>query len=928
MLLQLSEWQQATTSLRIATKRKRTKGSPVSKKQNGGHNLDILPVAVSFVPSTRQPRPSKRRKSDAKDPDEVHPLLAVTASHGIIVLGKLQSQNGVFRESAKMQYSSRPGKQSAFLPEAAASDCSLPRIAAVVKGDQVYALQNQNKVIASWSAASEGPDDSTIAGVAKLSLPETAMSMGVVGKNKTILYGTLSDGRCYVGFWATDTADSAAGGNSLKSHVFKSPHGKDKRHISTVMLPVSNPGKGGGKRKVSETSDENFVLSQVFADKSGFTIIKYQLRVVRGSVELKDNGMSTSCMEVTPKEAPDISIDPAHALFAQDSNFLTIMYEEVTRKEIINGKKTKTETRVHKICHLSLSDGLLKADPFEVPASTRHFGFVAENLLALATIDSILFFELARGILIRSINVSDVVSDTKDWSLITDSKKGTIVIVSAQPTNLHVAVATVSIKAGDSRRNEFTLADGLRASMISNSHIVVDSEATPTRDLMCFETILKNSEEPAHSQKSVAVSDALASISTCLDNVLDPKDATIKENLLLSAYESALAKVVPAPLSPKKRNGEKQDKNGTHNKIPKHSSENDAFSDRGETPPTAPQEFIDGATTLMLAAMQLPMIESKVVDTKITHAKLDARLILYRLIRSGKVSARRHFQVFSDDDSNNDLLFSVLRAMELNNKCGQRTVSAVDLIHEMLTSCADITERQLVTMIHYTMCKALPEDLAESILGWQRFSADHPYSMLAKEFSELHSAQQKLKDGSKKCFEAQKDVEKLSPKILKVGLAFLVERIVMYSKPNESLLRIALSQGLTNQCEAPTLAKILLELLGHETDNVAGRRCYVAATKWIFILCEACREALSHESSGDKSHLSVVFDRLKQSVDQNNRIITLGPALASVRGALARDKEEDYGSVGEPQKVAKIGRVPKDPTPKKLAAYSIEQLIF
>lgn len=927
MLLQLSEWQQATTSLSIVTKRKRTKGSPVSKKQNG-HYLDILPVAVSFVPPTRRPRPSKRRKSDAKDPDEVHPLLAVTASHGITVLGKAQSQNNVFRESAKMQYSSRPGKQSAFLPEGA-SDCSLPHIAAVVKGDQVYALQNQNKVIASWSSAGEGPDDSTIAGVAKLSLPEPAMSMGVVGKNKSILYGTLSDGRCYVGFWATDTADSAAGGNSLKSHMFKSPHTKDKRHISTVMIPVSSPGKSGGKRKATETPDENFVLSQVFADKSGFTIIKYQLRVLRGSVELKENGMSTSCVEVTPKESSGVFIDPAHSLYAQDSNFLTVMYEEVTRKEIINGKKTKTETRVHKICHLSLADGLLKADPFEVPASTRHFGFVAENLLALATIDSILFFEVARGILIRSINVSDVVSDTKDWSLITDSKKGSVVVISAQPSSVHVAVASVSIKARDSRRNEFTLADGLRASMISNSHIVVESGTTPTRDLMCFETILKNSDEPGQSQKSVAVSDALASISTCLDSVLDPKDATIKENLLLDAYESALAKVVPAPVSPKKRNGEKQGKNGTHNKTPRHSSENDVFSDRGETPPTAPQEFIDGATTLMLAAMQLPMTGSKVADTKVKHAKVDARLILYRLIRSGKVSARRHFQVFSDDDSNNDLLFSVLRAMKLTNKRGRRTVSPVDLIHEMLSSCADITERQLVTMIHYTMCKALPEDLAESIIGWQRFAVDHPYSVLAKEFSGIHSAQQKLKDGTKKFLEVQKDIEKLSPKILKVGLAFLVERIVMYSKPNESLLRIALSQGLTNPCEAPTLAKILLELLGHETDNVAGRRCYVAATKWVFILCEACREALSQESSGDKSHLSIVFERLKQSVHQNNRIITLAPTLQSMRGAMFREKEEDNGSVGEPQKAAKVGRFPtKDTTPKKLAAYSIEQLIF
>jgi phosphatidylserine/phosphatidylglycerophosphate/cardiolipin synthase-like enzyme len=110
------------------------------------------------------------------------------------------------------------------------------------------------------------------------------------------------------------------------------------------------------------------------------------------------------------------------------------------------------------------------------------------------------------------------------------------------------------------------------------------------------------------------------------------------------------------------------------------------LSTRGETPSATPQEFVDGATNLMLATLQLPRMENKAVGIKIMIARLDARLILYRLIRSGKVSARRHFQLFSDDDGANDILFSILRATKLSNKRGRRIISPVDLMHEMLSN--------------------------------------------------------------------------------------------------------------------------------------------------------------------------------------------------------------------------------------------------
>ena len=58
----------------------------------------------------------------------------------------------------------------------------------------------------------------------------------------------------------------------------------------------------------------------------------------------------------------------------------------------------------------------------------------------------------------------------------------------------------------------------------------------------------------------------------------------------------------------------------------------------------------------------------------------------------------------------------------------------------------------------------------------------------------------------------QETIEQLSTKLLKVGLLFLVERVTNYSKVNASLLRIALTDGLIFKGEAPTLARILVDV--------------------------------------------------------------------------------------------------------------------
>lgn len=875
-------------------------------------------MALSFVPLCKRLRPSKRRKGD-KPVEEVLPIIAVTTSHAITVLGKSppnREGEEQFQESNKLQYSSRPGKQSAFLHE---QDCSteesLPRIPAFVdaKNDRVYALQGKNTVLVSWITTAEGPDDTT-ASVTKLSFSMPAVSMNVMSKNNGVVYGTLSDNRVYIGAWSTD-------GATLKLRTFECPVTVDGRHVCTILTQakLDTRGNNGGKRKITE-SDDKFVLDQIFATKSGFLLVKYQLQVLADSVVLQDSEVRLS--RVTVVSEVDISIDIHQILHAHDGESIVIVYQEVTTKEVINGKKLRTESREHMACQISLTNGILMCEPFEISDSTRHIGFVSDNLLAAGTIDSVLLYDVERGVLVRSISVSGIVSDTKDWCMTTDSKKNSIALLSVQPNLVHVAMATVANKTHQFQGPTFQMADGLRASMVSNAHLIVPNGMPPTKSLLAF--LAPTSERDVTSMRvtteSTTVQDALASLNACLDCILDPKDQTIKANVLLDAYEAALVKVLPGRWSHTSKISSVAPTEG-NNSVSKS-----ALSSRGETPSATPQEFVDGATNLMLATLQLPRTEDKVVGIKIMIARLDARLILYRLIRSGKVSARRHFQLFSDDDGANDILFSILRATKLSNKRGRRVVSPVDLMHEMLSNCPDLTERQLVTMIHYMLCKALPHDIAENCLGWKLFESGHPYTNLSKEYFLAKSSEWKLQvqnpqDGDEKMKKIQENIDQVSAKLLKVGLTFLVERIVSYSKVNESLLRNALAKGLSSRNEAPMLARILLEMLC-TTSRLSRRELHSATTKWMFALCEACREALLAGPSDSTSHLAFIVERLEKNIDDMNQIMSLGATLESMRGLRY---ENDAVSPGPKKNVEPLV---KNVMPTKLAGYCIEEIIL
>ncbi|KAI2501666.1 hypothetical protein MHU86_12790 [Fragilaria crotonensis] len=1018
MLLQLSEWQVTTTSLSIAhasaaavTKRRRSKSTTPSKKDNralGTTAATSLPAALSFVPPGKRLRPSKRKKGNHHpiDDQDLIPTLAVTTAHGITVLGTSQSpsnsnsnsntNNGdseesllLFRESNKLQYTSRPGNQTSFIaPDLSGTMTNdqllLPSIPAFVdaKNDRVYALQGGNSIVVSWRTDA---DDTTTSSATKFTLPKPAMSMSVVSvasaaaaaptttmprnhNHQVLVYGTLCDHRFYVGTWSAD-------GTMLHHYIFNGPtvdNCDGLRHVCTVIAPTttntattSSASTSGSKRKSSEP-DGKCVLTQVFVTHHGLMLLNHQLLVTDDSVtcvneETRVSRLSlVSQTQTTPlAKNNDVSIDIHQVLHARAEDSLVVAYQQVATKEIVNGKKQHTEVREHKACRISLVNGVLLGEPFEISGSIRHVGFVSDNLLAAGTIDAILLYEVDRGILIRSISVSDVVADTKDWIMITDNRKSRIALLTAEPKHpIRVAMTTVMAGNGDTSQGPLQLAHLLAPS----TKQVVDGETNHIHD---------NDAAPAATAVGPhAVQDALASLHACIESILDPKDEVIKSTVLLDAYERALAQVLPPKPKSLSSNNDDTTTNGnttTNPTVVRKSFDNETLSNRGETPSSTPQEFIDGAMRLVLVALQLPRTESKVVGIKIMIARLDARLILYRLIRSGKVSARCHFQQFQDamvsssiGDGNvdeeqhhhhDDILLSILRATKLSNKRGRRVVSPVDLMHEMLSNCTDLTERHLVTMLHYMMCKALPHDIAENCLGWKCFDSGHPYKMTSRAYFQAKTAERNLQN---ECFknkdipfddrrkEIEDTIETISTKILRIGLLFLVERVVSYSKLNTSLLRTALSQGLVHRSEAPTLARILLHIMTCSgNSNQVGRMQHArtkATAQWIAVLCEACRDTLSsvvvipssaEDDESSQTQLEYILERLEATLEDSTAIMSLGPSIESVRGSLRYDADAVVVGGGSHKTEHHHQRSKKEVViPTKLAGYCIEQLIL
>ena len=976
MLVQLSPWQTCSTSVPVSTKRRRKR----SDASENGDERRPLEFEASFVTASTARR-HRNKKRHVKNSNQEEPMVAITSTHRVSIVGRSLSRQDLpsLQECSQWQFRSRPGRTTSFVLEEKGSNGSskaLSRVPAIMdaRNDKVYALQNDNGTLSCWDADSaSGPDDVDLPAV-KVELSKPAVSLSNLLFQKGVAYGTCQDGTLFVARWTPGTDEK----ETLRVEYSDPAKTKGTQHVCTIVQSAScsEASRAGQKRKASHEGD--FVFYQVFSKSNGVLIYRHEVNLMEDDC-LDGSNVQASFVDLKIEDMSGLVLVPASISASRvDDSTIAIVYAAGKAE---NGKSKEYHQQFY-CAPVVLETGRLMRTPFGLANLTRHAGAVTPFLLAVGTLDEILLYDIAHGAIVHRAVVTDLVGDCKNWSLITEARKGRIALLSVQNSHAHVCFAKATLDKMSYHKaleegNGYSLAVGLRSSLASPSLLENASIASSHKNLLEMVSSMEN--EDSERLLDVCVKGSLARLRACIDEIQDPENLDIQPYHFMNEYERSVINILSATPRSSTAEKKKRDSLNGHKKIllangVHHAEVSDSTQDteatstaskheemngsadclvnglkipdnvRGYTPSSLPQRFVDGATSIVLSVLQLPYAENKGVGIRSKLARLDARLILTRLIRTGKVSARRHFDSSLDhgrrqnEGNNSDCFFTALRSLKLTKKGNRRVFSPVDLMHDMLTWCPDISEGHLVTMIHFMLCKALPEDIAENILDHGNLQPGHPYRVLAKRFVQVRSALRKQQAianvGKEEVSQLKEQEESLSMNLIRAGISMLVGRLVLYSRCNETLLRNAMCEGLIGTYEPVILSRVLVELLNDEgKDALAAKQQRPShrtalLLKWIFALCEACRERLvaSDDTTGEadgESPLSQVLDAVRAKLKNTEAVMTLHDMVYHFGATKSNEKDDE---TREADKLAGQTSHNREATP--VPPYSIERLAF
>jgi hypothetical protein len=587
-----------------------------------------------------------------------------------------------------------------------------------------------------------------------------------------------------------------------------------------------------------------------------------------------------------------------------------------------NGKKNGNSDNTEKYycAVLSLSTGDISHNPVPLPLATKQYGLVTEKILVVATQEVLSLYDLETGSVLHSTNMANVVGGfTDDWLLCTDAKLSTIGVLFPKDGHIHASFSVANLD--ESRETlmgtKLNLASKLSSSLISSSmHPTTGHVGVPH----VVNNLLKIGHKLETSRPSVLLEDSVRKALTALNEARSKilaSDNGTNGCTLLDAYERSVSTL----LNEMKNSQTDREGNMAHHnpqdalpssdstkplvdKISQKKQPNGVHSsehapDRANTLSSLPQSFIDGALRIVLALLQ----SRKAKDTAFTLVRLDAGLILSRLLQTGKVSARLHFEgTDSIQESNEDhLLISTLRSIKLSDKRGRRVFSPVDMIHEVLRSCPDLSERQLVVMLNYMLRRSLPDDIAEVFMEAKNLHAQHPYKKLSRKFIAARNKQQKLAQDKTKS-RNEGELDSVSRKLIIAGTTFVLRQIVSYSQCNEAMLRVALLEELTTRDEAIILAKLLSDVLTFTPREIGSRykpnRNNIKNTcQWVCALCDSFQDDLSEAQISDgENYLIFLLRSVTSATKHSEAILSLREDIS--RSRTRSQKEVIFGGKG------------------------------
>jgi len=927
-----------------------------------GRGLKEYPSFVASFISMATKRGLSKMKVHSPEFADCLPVLTVTAEHHITVLGKKLSNNSEeespsYREYSSLQYSSRPGEAGSFFAKPVNGKIhpnDLPRIPAIVdtKNERVYAFQHGNCRLCCWNLWEGcGPDEKT---ALKAELKAPALSMSLLPMNKGVIYGTCTNGDIFVARVVTES-----GAASLSVEYLPSRQPKGTVHIGTLAeIHVDQPKVSGRKRKMSDADgNSTVVFYQLFCDGVAIKIVRHDVLffLANSGVLIKvesllQNVASLNLIEIHSETMNRAQLTRAELLISSSGSSprVSVVYTIGPLSNIPDEPRTVTFCAA-----LSLASANFSHTPVRLPSSANQFGLVTETVLSTACKDTVCLYDLVTGSLLQVKPLQHLLpSMDSDWVLKSDTKHGLIAVFYSKQGYLHAAFSTASLDGakGSLAAMQLKSSAKLTGSLLVTSRKNAKSLDRPTADIIDESTmvgdigvdkvyfyhsvpdLLSILDEQRRtlclSSKNTAEMSFNEVFDMCISRLRgDTDDFRSAPNGESATFESRI--VTPhnpqdpsgpdcsnpylVVESPKKENAKSSCCNTLNGKC----FPSDKPQQEKPIPPCVPQMFIDGAVEITMSAIKYDK-ESK--SGMLSKLGVDARSILKRLLRTGRVSARRHFEGSYplQETSQKHPLIVALRNIH-HSQTNENPLSSVQLIIEMLECCSDLSERQLVILMDYMIRFPQADEIAKAFEDIKKRKTN-------KEYTVWHSKQGRLEKVATTCA-ADESARGQTRKLVMEGVEMLMYKVVCYSECNEVMLRVALSEGLSSGAEAVIMVHLLSNLLKSKPSIIRPQKrlhpSFVRSLcQWIAALGESFKAELKEaKTSSGENCITFLLNSLREANRNSQAIISMKDCIG-----IAEAKKKNMAKRAR-IRAAERG-ITGTSTEENFPGYSIDRIIF
>eukprot|EP00522_Entomoneis_paludosa_P019030 CAMPEP_0172446810 /NCGR_PEP_ID=MMETSP1065-20121228/6306_1 /TAXON_ID=265537 /ORGANISM="Amphiprora paludosa, Strain CCMP125" /LENGTH=882 /DNA_ID=CAMNT_0013197999 /DNA_START=38 /DNA_END=2686 /DNA_ORIENTATION=+ len=882
MKVELSPWENLELSS-ISSRRRRKPGSS-SKAASDSEENELPPrAALSFVTSIegvlRPAKKARRTKLGGGRNTSIQPYVVVTTENRIVVVEKAESPDGSsYEESQLLQYASRP--RTSFLP----SKSGVPGVPALLDQthDRLYALQKDNQHLLSWSTTSS-PDETRNTTV--FDSPVLTMSL-LERQGRSTVYGTLGDNSLFV-------ASCPAGGKEIESKTIATNVPDGVTHVGTVAHSQSGSSTDSKGRKRVHFPENDGVhdshgvcIFQIFASKTNLIVIRYETLGLSTSELDNMTSVQTSVALGARFEGKDI----------ESASMIGTISDEHEQSALLR-------IRIHGelvALVLSFSSGALLRTSYKLPSDSKHFSLV-NGVMSVSSSTELFLLDAKRGALLERRSMKDlhvVDGNNVPVALATNSKSCSVALVlETKEGSLSLAMGSLNV----TRR--FRLSDAIASAR--------GKESLRPQNVVGGGSLLK--EKQVADSEHAQVQRALNLLKTADNFVRTSEPIDIPENFLLDGFlevANGLHLGKQMHQNPQesitlngvhKKNGlsggTANGSNGEELKKPKSSASGEKSKRATCQLQQLPMTFLNEAAFLMANLCVARGLSKK-------HGVLrNAHGILKDIIRT-KVLNARIFQRGGLGASN--FISRIFSSMDSCPSDSTPSYSSVELAFDLLWCCKDVSEGQMVSMVHFILSAGTSGEFARVLVQYKK-KLDLSDTIIAS---------------CKKCMSLQK-AEKLSPseqsiqktlasKLTLEVVSMLMKEIINYSDLNGALLRRGMAESFSRK-ELLVLARVLLKFVSQfgASSKATRRLLHIMSA-----VCDSLR-AFSPLTGEETVTIEVLQKKLKEELSFTQ---ILAPLQATLRGLSEVVKADKMAKVSEGHNVGSSSMT--------VAEYQIERLVL